>query len=209
MLIKVIILWPLVKRFLKHTDAEGALFLLHHSQQDRLPATVQENEPTLRNKEQTWVMAEIKPLSQKKNNRDSVSTCSLVFFPIIFFLSNQTFFTGMLAWKIILHMLQVQIKFRLKFFNLGFSTSFVSQPKFMNDQGKETKKIEKQPRLENFNLNLILTCNIYNNNNSCNIYNSNNNNNNNNNNFYSFSVDIIYCFNSFWQVHALCILYAV
>ena len=36
-------------------------------------------------------MAEIKPLSQKKNNRDSVPTCSLVFFPIIYFFSNQSF----------------------------------------------------------------------------------------------------------------------
>ena len=45
-MLKVIILRSLVKRFLKHFDAEGALFLLHHSQQDRLPAIVQENEPT-------------------------------------------------------------------------------------------------------------------------------------------------------------------
>ena len=132
-MLKVIILRSLVKRFLKHFDAEGALFLLHHSQQDRLPAIVQENEPTLRIKEQTWVMAEIKPLSQKKNNRDSIPTCSLVFFPIIFFFSNQSFFTGILAWKIVLYMLQVKIEFRLKFFHLGFSTSFVSWPKFMND----------------------------------------------------------------------------
>ena len=132
-MLKVIILRSLVKRFLKHFDAEGALFLLHHSQQDRLPAIVQENEPTLRIKEQTWVVAEIKPLSQKKNNRDSIPTCSLVFFPIIFFFSNQSFFTGILAWKIVLYMLQVKIEFRLKFFNLGFSTSFVSWPKFMND----------------------------------------------------------------------------
>ena len=132
-MLKVIILRSLVKRFLKHFDAEGALFLLHHSQQDRLPAIVQENEPTLRIKEQTWVVAEIKPLSQKKNNRDSIPTCSLVFYPIIFFFSNQSFFTGILAWKIVLYMLQVKIEFRLKFFNLGFSTSFVSWPKFMND----------------------------------------------------------------------------
>ena len=132
-MLKVIILRSLVKRFLKHFDAEGALFLLHHSQQDQLPAIVQENEPTLRIKEQTWVMAEIKPLSQEKNNRDSIPTCSLVFFPIIFFFSNQSFFTGILAWKIVLYMLQVKIEFRLKFFNLGFSTSFVSWPKFMND----------------------------------------------------------------------------
>ena len=132
-MLRVIILRSLVKRFLKHFDAEGALFLLHHSQQDRLPAIVQENEPTLRIKEQTWVVAEIKPLSQKKNNRDSIPTCSLVFFPIIFFFSNQSFFTGILAWKIVLYMLQVKIEFRLKFFNLGFSTSFVSWPKFMND----------------------------------------------------------------------------
>ena len=132
-MLRVIILRSLVKRFLKHFDAEGALFLLHHSQQDRLPTIVQENEPTLRIKEQTWVVAEIKPLSQKKNNRDSIPTCSLVFFPIIFFFSNQSFFTGILAWKIVLYMLQVKIEFRLKFFNLGFSTSFVSWPKFMND----------------------------------------------------------------------------
>ena len=45
-MLKVIILRSLVKRFLKHFDAEGALVLLHHSQQDRLPAIVQENEPT-------------------------------------------------------------------------------------------------------------------------------------------------------------------
>ena len=115
----------------------------------------------LRIKEQTWVMAEIKPLSQKKNNRDSIPTCSLVFFPIIFFVSNQSFFTGILAWKIVLYMLQVKIEFRLKFFNLGFSTSFVSWPKFMNDQGQKTKKIENQPRLENFHLNLILISALY------------------------------------------------
>ena len=90
-MLKVIILRSLVKRFLKHFDAEGALFLLHHSQQDRLPAIVQENEPTLRIKEQTWVTAEIKPLSQKKNNRDSIPTCSLVFFPIIFFSLTKVF----------------------------------------------------------------------------------------------------------------------
>ena len=131
-MLKVIILRSLVKGFLKHTDAEGALFLLHHSQQDRLPAIVQENEPTLRIKEQTWVMAEIKPLSQKKNNRDSVPTCSLVFFPIIYFFSNQSFL-GILVWKIVLYMLQVKIEFRLQFFDLGFSTSFVSWPTFMND----------------------------------------------------------------------------
>ena len=131
-MLKVIILRSLVKRFLKHTDAEGALFLLHRSQQDRLPAIVQENEPTLRIKEQTWVMAEIKPLSQKKNNRDSVPTCSLVFFPIIYVFSNQSF-SGILVWKIVLYMLQVKIEFRLKFFDLGFSTSFVSWPTFMND----------------------------------------------------------------------------
>ena len=60
-------------------------------------------------------------------------------------------------------MLQVKIKFRLIFFNLGrFPISFASCPKlFMNNQGYETKEIENQPRLKNFNLNLILTCNIY------------------------------------------------
>ena len=63
-------------------------------------------------------------------------------------------------------MLQVKIEFRLKFFDLGFSTSFVSWPTFMNDQGQDTKKIENQPRLENLHLNLILTCNVYNNNNN-------------------------------------------
>ena len=31
----------------------------------------------------------------------------------------------------------------------------------MNNQGYETKEIENQPRLKNFNLNLILTCNIH------------------------------------------------
>ena len=102
---------------------------------------------------------------QKKNNRDSVPTCSLVFFPIIYVFSNQSF-SGILVWKIVLYMLQVKIEFRLKFFDLGFSTSFVSWPTFMNDQGQDTKKIENQPRLENFHLNLILTCNIYNNNNN-------------------------------------------
>ena len=55
-------------------------------------------------------MAETKPLSQKENNRDSIPTCSLVFFPIIFFLSNQSFFIGILAWKIVLYMLQVKIE---------------------------------------------------------------------------------------------------
>ena len=68
-MLRVIILRSLVKRFLKHFDAEGALFLLHHSQQDRLPAIVQENEPTLRIKEQTWAMAEIKPLSPEEKQQ--------------------------------------------------------------------------------------------------------------------------------------------
>ena len=31
----------------------------------------------------------------------------------------------------------------------------------MNSPGKETKQSVNQPRLNNFNLNLILTCNIY------------------------------------------------
>ena len=30
----------------------------------------------------------------------------------------------------------------------------------MNNQGYETKEIENQPRLKNFNLNMILTCNM-------------------------------------------------
>ena len=55
------------------------------------------------------------------------------FLSFLFLFSNQSFFTGILAWKIVLYMLQVKIEFRLKFFNLGFSTSFVSWPKFMND----------------------------------------------------------------------------
>ena len=50
-------------------------------------------------------------------------------------------------------MLQVKIKFRLKFYNLGcFAISFVSQPYLFMVQGQETKKIENQPRLKNFKL---------------------------------------------------------
>ena len=60
----------------------------------------------------------------------------------------------------VMHMLQVKIIFRLKFFNLGcFSISFVSQPSLLifMSQCVETKEIENQPRLLNFNLNIILT----------------------------------------------------
>ena len=47
--------------------------------------------------------------------------------------------------------------------NLGrFLISFVSlSPIFMNNQDYQTKDIENQPRLKIFNLNLILTCNVY------------------------------------------------
>ena len=51
-------------------------------------------------------------------------------------------------------MLLVKIKFRLKFFNLGwFSISFVSD--------LASTKIKNQHRLKSFKLNVILTCNIY------------------------------------------------
>ena len=43
----------------------------------------------------------------------------------------------------------------------SFSISRVSQSLFFMNQGQETKEIENQPRLKNFNLKLILICNIY------------------------------------------------
>ena len=50
-------------------------------------------------------------------------------------------------------MLQVKIKFSLKLFNLCWFLTFVLAK-------SETKETENQPRLKNFNQNLILTSNI-------------------------------------------------
>ena len=50
-------------------------------------------------------------------------------------------------------MLQVKIKFSLKLFNLCWFLIFVLAR-------SETKETENQPRLKNFNQNLILTSNI-------------------------------------------------
>ena len=57
--------------------------------------------------------------------------------------------------------LQVKIKFRSKFFKLGLILYFLSLPALViHELGLETKETKNQPRLKNFNLNLILTYNI-------------------------------------------------
>ena len=56
-------------------------------------------------------------------------------------------------------MLQVKIKFRLNFFNLGWFSIFLSLLALIIHE--ETNEAENQSRLKNSNLNVILTCNIY------------------------------------------------
>ena len=59
-------------------------------------------------------------------------------------------------------MLQVKIKFRSKFFKPMLILYFLSLlALIIQELGLETKETENQGRLKNFNLNLILTDNIY------------------------------------------------
>ena len=59
-------------------------------------------------------------------------------------------------------MLQVKIKFRSKFFKPMLILYFLSPlALIIQELGLETKETENQGRLKNFNLNLILTYNIY------------------------------------------------
>ena len=59
-------------------------------------------------------------------------------------------------------MLQVKIKFRSKFFKPGLILYFLSLlALIIHELRLETKESENQPRLKTFNLNLILTYNIY------------------------------------------------
>ena len=59
-------------------------------------------------------------------------------------------------------MLQVKIKFRSKFFKPTLILYFLSLlALIIHELGLKTKKTENQPRLKNFNLNLILTYDIY------------------------------------------------
>ena len=59
-------------------------------------------------------------------------------------------------------MLQVKIKFRSKFFKPWLIIYFLSHlALIIQELGLETKETENQGRLKNFNLNLILTYNIY------------------------------------------------
>ena len=59
-------------------------------------------------------------------------------------------------------MLQVKIKFRSKFFKPMLILYFLSLlALIIQELGLETKETENQGRLKNFNLNLILTYNIY------------------------------------------------
>ena len=59
-------------------------------------------------------------------------------------------------------MLQVKIKFRSKFFKPTLILYFLSLlAVIIQELGLETKETENQPRLKNFNLNLILTYYIY------------------------------------------------
>lgn len=56
-------------------------------------------------------------------------------------------------YSLMAYMLQVEIKFRLKYFNPGW----ISIPRVR----PETMGIEIQPRLNQINLKLNFTCNIY------------------------------------------------
>ena len=59
-------------------------------------------------------------------------------------------------------MLQVKIKFRSNFFKPRLILYFLSLlALIIHELGLETKETENQPRLKTFNLNLILTYNIY------------------------------------------------
>ena len=59
-------------------------------------------------------------------------------------------------------MLQVKIKFRSKFFKPMLILYFLSLlALIIQELGLETKETENQGRLKSFNLNLILTYNIY------------------------------------------------
>ena len=58
-------------------------------------------------------------------------------------------------------MLQVKIKFRSKFFKPRLILYFLCLlALIIQELGLETKETENQPRLKNFNLNLILTYDI-------------------------------------------------